>query len=131
MLCMNQHDPSAALVEDSIWAIASQAIADRQTDVQQDALTFICLRGGSFNDFCSILDDVFQLHKVVKNRGVLRLVRNSRQRVTQDPWHRRFWLWLTNSRKARGSTVFKRLFRQGQFHFATNDDLLSRSMLPV
>ena len=64
-------DASAALVEDSVWAIASQAIADRRPDVRQDALTFSCLRGCSFNDFCSILDDVFEFHEPVKNRGEL------------------------------------------------------------
>lgn len=85
---------------DFVWAIASQTIDDRQSEVQRDALTFGCLRGYSFNDFCSLLDDVFEHHELIKNRGdlclfshkyaswlilkgVLQLVRSSRQRVRQ------------------------------------------------
>ncbi|KIM38652.1 hypothetical protein M413DRAFT_240145 [Hebeloma cylindrosporum] len=77
MLCMDQADPSGVLVQDSIWAVASQAIADTLLDdhVQQDsdALTFTCLRGGSFKDFCSMIDDIFELHEVHKGRGSSKL----------------------------------------------------------
>jgi len=95
------NDAIATLVDDSIWSIFSQAVSDRQTEVQRDALTFICSRGCSFDDFCSMFDDVFVLYEVVKgqgelhpllhvlhslfliSKGILRLARTSVERVTE------------------------------------------------
>jgi hypothetical protein len=69
ILFQDPDDVTAALVDDSIWSISSQAISDRKSKVRQDALTFNCLKGCSFDDFCSMLDDVFELHEMINDRG--------------------------------------------------------------
>ena len=68
----DQHDATAALVDDAIWSIFSEAASDTKTEVQQDALTFTCSRGCSFDDFCSMFDDVFGMYEVDHSQGELR-----------------------------------------------------------
>jgi hypothetical protein len=103
-LSQDPNDATAALVDDSVWSIFSQAVSDRQAEVQRDALTFICSKGCSFDDFCSMFDDVFVLYEVIKSRGelyplrrvlhslslisegVLELARTSAERVTKVTW---------------------------------------------
>jgi len=103
-LLQDPNDAIATLVDDSIWSIFSQAVSGRQIEVQQDALTFICSRGCSFDDFCSMFDDLFVLYEVVKGQGelhplrhvlhslflisegILRLARTSVERVTEVTW---------------------------------------------
>jgi hypothetical protein len=122
-------DPEAtvALVDDSIWSIFYQripGIPQRKSPIlQRQELTFICSRGGSFNDFRMMIDDVFNLHDVVKDQGVLRFVRNADQLVTKDAWYTKLWFWLIGRRRLQASDGFKELLRQGQFHIATNDDV--------
>ena len=67
----DQNDATAALVDDSIWSIFSQAVPDGKAEVQRDTLTFTCLRGCSLDDFCSMFDEVFVLFQVIKSRGAL------------------------------------------------------------
>ena len=74
LLLQDQHDATAALVDDSVWSIFSQTVSDRNTEIRQDALTFICSRGCSFDDFCSMFDDVFDLYKVINSQGELLLL---------------------------------------------------------
>jgi len=68
----DQHDATAALVDDAIWSIFSQAVSDTKTEVQQDPLTFTCSRGCSFDDFCTMFDDVFGMYQVNHSQGELR-----------------------------------------------------------
>ena len=73
----DQNDATAALVDDSIWSIFSQAMPDGKAEVQRDALTFTCSRGCSLDDFCLMFDEVFVLFQVIKSRGALRRLFNS------------------------------------------------------
>jgi len=111
-LLQDPNDAIATLVDDSIWSIFSQAVSGRQIEVQQDALTFICSRGCSFDDFCSMFDDLFVLYEVVKGQGelhpllhvlhslflisegILRLARTSVERVTEVTWLYRLFIIL-------------------------------------
>ncbi|KIM46808.1 hypothetical protein M413DRAFT_440380 [Hebeloma cylindrosporum] len=122
MLCLDPNDPTAALVYDSIWSI-SHAVPDRNPEVQQDPLTLICSRGCSFDDVCSMFDDVFSSYEVMKSRGVLTLKRIQNPEVERDPWHIKLWRWLSGNQRIRGGTLVKQLFHQGQFHFKTNHAL--------
>ena len=69
---LQDHDATAALVDDAIWSIFSEAASDTKTEVQQDALTFTCSRGCSFDDFCAMFDDVFAMYEVNNSQGELR-----------------------------------------------------------
>jgi len=118
-------DPDAplVLVDDSIWSIFNQGIPGIPQRKSLQQLTLSCSRGGSFNDFRMMIDDIFKLHDVVENRGMLRFVRNSDQLVTKDAWYTELWFWLTRRRRLQASDGFKELLRQGQFHIVTNDDV--------
>jgi hypothetical protein len=70
-MSQDQHDATAALVDDRVWSVLSRAVSDRKTEVQQDALTFTCSRGCSFDDICSMFDDVFDLYEVTYSQGEL------------------------------------------------------------
>ena len=70
-MSQDQHDATAALVDDGVWSIFSQAVSDRKTGVQRDTLTFTCSRGCSFDDICSMFDDVFDLYEVTNSQGEL------------------------------------------------------------
>ena len=127
-ICALQRDPNdaiAALVDDSIWSILSQAVSDRQTEARQDALTFICSRGCSFDDYCSMFDDVFVLYEVVKGQGelhplrrvphslflisegILRLARISVERVTEVTWLHHCSSFYLGSTKLIGPLAYK------------------------
>jgi hypothetical protein len=61
------------LVDDFIWSIFYQGIPGipqrKPLILQQKELTFSCSRGGTFNDFRMMIDDIFKLHDVVENQG--------------------------------------------------------------
>ena len=73
-LLQDQHDATTVLVDDCVWSAFSQAESDRKIEVQGDALTFTCSRGCSFDDICSMFNDIFDLYKVVNSQGKLRLL---------------------------------------------------------
>ncbi|KIM44675.1 hypothetical protein M413DRAFT_359368 [Hebeloma cylindrosporum] len=129
MLCLDQYDATLALVDDAVWSIFSQQLSKEKREVQRDALTFTCTRGCSFDDLCSIFEDVFNLYEVVNDQGVLTLSRISEERIIKDTWRSRFRRWLSGGKKVHGGNIFKELFRQGQFHFKTNDALRSRNRM--
>ena len=79
------------LVDDSIWSIFHQEILGipqrKSLILQQQELTFICSRGGTFNDFSMMIDDIFDLHDIIENQGeqgvllITRTIIHSRRHV--------------------------------------------------
>jgi hypothetical protein len=89
------------LVDDFIWSIFSEEVSEGMLKPSPDPLTFSGLRMASLDDFGMIIYEIFSLFDVVESQGkrnvfsniralfiylfegVLRLVRNSKQRMTE------------------------------------------------
>ncbi|KIM37501.1 hypothetical protein M413DRAFT_448552 [Hebeloma cylindrosporum] len=122
MILSLRPDAPLVLIDDLIGFADSNENPPTKGPLDQHApLTFSCSKGASFKDYRMMVKELFDFYDIVERGGVLKLERNSRERMAQVSWYsnirRFFWTMYNRSWASRG---FTELVRRGQHHMDTN-----------
>ncbi|KIM37480.1 hypothetical protein M413DRAFT_448525 [Hebeloma cylindrosporum] len=115
-------DAPLALIDDLIGFVDSNENPSTKGPLERrPPLTFSCSKGASLKDCRLMVKELFDFYHVVEREGVLRLERNSKERIAKVSrlTNIRHLIWPMYKRNW-ASKGFTELVRRGQHHINTN-----------